>query len=136
MKTRDGHWSDQFVVRGGRYYIRYEVARWSEPILDVMYWPVSRWTNGGARVEDLPLPAHSCGEGSYTVRRERDLDKPQLGFDAFFTVYLENGGQTKADPALGEHLAIEAPKVRKGIEVRYKDGAWQKYSKREGWIHA
>lgn len=31
---------------------------------------------------------------------------------------------------------IPCPKVRKGIETRYRNGNWEKYSKAKGWIRA
>lgn len=35
-----------------------------------------------------------------------------------------------------EELDVPCPKVRKGTATRWYRGAWQKYSKREGWIPA
>jgi hypothetical protein len=126
------YWRDQLVKRDHKLFIRYETCRYSEPIKDVLYWPVS---HASAFVgETFPLPARDAGNGSYTVRRNPDLDKSDCGYDAHFTVYFPNGGATKAE--FVETSEIPCPKVRKGIETRYHNGRWEKYTKQGGWIAA
>ena len=133
MKTRDYYWTAQLVERDRKLFIRSEIIRYGEPMMDILYWPVSHVTAGFERSE-LPLPAHSLGsEHGYSIRREKDLDKVVCGYDAHFNVYLPDGGRTKAE--FVETVSIDCPKVRKGIETRWRNGSWEKCLK-SGWVSA
>ena len=102
MKTRNYYWNEQLVLcgvgRDGVLCIRMEYNQSDKPIKTVLYWPVAIDMGQVCRIDraTLPLPAHRACDGTYTVRLEADLDKPQCGYDAHATVYLPQGGQTKA----------------------------------------
>jgi hypothetical protein len=49
-------------------------------------------------------------------------------------VRLLEGGRTQA--IYQETITIPPPKVRAGIEIRYRSGHWQKYLKAKGWVPA
>lgn len=130
--ARNYYWHDELVKRDGKIYIRSEYTQGSQPVRTIMYWPVS---HANAVIgEVFPLPARRADSGLYNVRREPDLNKADCGYDAHFSVYLPEGGNTKAE--IVENVDYPCPRVRKGIETRYHNGSWQKYSKREGWIAA
>lgn len=95
-----------------------------EPTQMVLYWPT------GIRVYDFQ---RGYGEGlmGRSVRYSGSsglysIDGTQL------KIRLATGGQTK--PIHSKKVPIPAPKVRKGVEVRYYDGRWEKYLKTKGWV--
>ena len=47
---------------------------------------------------------------------------------------LQNGGSTK--PLDVVHEPIVCPRVRSGVETRYREGQWEKYLSRKGWVTA
>jgi hypothetical protein len=53
-----------------------------------------------------------------------------------WSVYCGNGAYLDIIAAETADQTIEdwpCPKVRKGVETRYRHGAWEKYTKRDGW---
>lgn len=67
--------------------------------------------------------AFDLGGGCY---RPRHIDVNRL-------YCLQNGGQTL--PIATVSAPIPCPKVRRGVQVRYRDGVWQKCLKK-GWVYA
>jgi hypothetical protein len=65
------------------------------------------------------------GGGTYRIR---------MAAYTYRTASLSEYGNTRSMAIETEPIA--APKVRKGIETRYRDGRWQKYLKSEGWVTA
>jgi hypothetical protein len=57
-----------------------------------------------------------------------------VGNGIFVEGELPQGGSTPA--IVVETTDIPRPKVRAGIETRWSDGQWQKYTKARGWIAA
>lgn len=57
-----------------------------------------------------------------------------LGNGNYFYGTMAQGGSTPA--IITEESEVECPKVRAGIETRWKDGCWQKYLKTKGWVAA
>ena len=70
--------------------------------------------------EKLGQPLHAIGNGCYE-------DRDKLRYT------LTEGAQTKAK--YWGTTAVEEPKVRKGIRVRWNNG-WEKYLKTQGWVSA
>jgi len=96
----------------------------SEPKMLVLYWPT------GIRAADFQASYGSDMMGRQ-VRSGRFggsyiIDGTRL------QVNLTDGGQTR--PIHSKKVPIPAPKVRKGVEVRYYDGRWEKYLKTKGWV--
>lgn len=115
----------------GRLCIRYEYSNYTEPKILTMWWGadggwMSRYDaeQGGL----IGKEARSIGNGSYSVKIGEGL----AGY--WVTLRLPEGGSTKAFKI--QERAYPCPKVRKGIEVRYRSGKWQKYLKSEGWVTA
>lgn len=111
-----------------------EESDWSEPVLRRWYWEI--WSGGKSAAECYALghglQRRRTGEsnGQYVYSYD-----PSLPPGASRTVFmLKDGGRTQAYRIDSE--PIPAPKVRKGIETRWKDGHWQKYLKAEGWVRA
>ena|SRR3990167_693438 len=106
--------------------IREEENDSNDPVRRITFWPVSQCSETWLQEMDfLDKEATYQGGGTYSVR---------IAPYTYRTCALAEYGNTRA-------LAIEtepipAPKVRKGLEVRYRDGRWQKYLKSEGWIAA
>jgi hypothetical protein len=74
--------------------------------------------------------AEPCGThgGTYTVRT---ADYPA---GRYMTVRLADGGRTHS--IAFETGPIPPPKVRAGIETRYRNGQWCKLLKSRGWVTA
>lgn len=111
--------------REGKLYVVYETTKDSEPTLVRMWWPVQQ-TRGNA----------------YNMNRPEPGDKATSSGD-WWMCYREGCGSTGSVSFPGntqatfvETEAVPPPKVRKGIEIRWYQGHWEKYSKREGWIRA
>ena len=111
--------------KNGWLCIRYTIPAYDKPEMLVTWWPICRASMTEA-AEWIGLEAHDFGSGTYAVR------VPGTGFDRKF--YLMNGGSTT--PIANSADPFPAPKVRKGIQLRYNYGRWQKYLKSEGWVTA
>ena len=114
----------------GTLCVRDEYNQYSEPKKQVLYWPVNREASRNAALTVFPeieTGAELHGrDGCYSFYRGMGSYSP--------TIRLENGGATKAIKV--ETLDVPPPKVRKGIEVRYRNGVWEKYLKTQGWVIA
>lgn len=97
-----------------------------EPVRRITYWPVSQGSEAWLRDMDyLNKEATYDGNGCYQIRIAPYVYRP---------CNLAEYGQTRSLAV--ETEPIPAPKVRKGIETRYRDGRWQKYLRSEGWVNA
>lgn len=95
------------------------VYEYAEPIQTIRWWP-------------LPTASGRVKQG----------DKCYYRGDGYYLVYTSNGGMNFRLPAGG---STEATKItrepvplppRTRLSCRWKDGRWQKLSKRDGWIDA
>jgi len=113
--------------------LEYRDGAWQVTVADAMLAEPTRYLTSWRVTGAFPAP------GSYGPA-------PQLTDGAEVT-YLHNGrfqlyrdgGYTWIDTEeKGERRteSIPPPRVRAGVDVRYHDGRWQKYSKRLGWSNA
>lgn len=121
-------WHDDWVC------IVWTSSTWGKPELVSHWWPVA----GGcgrrdhpewADVIGLPATSSSIGSGDFSVK----VGGPGLG-GYWRGLRLRDGPQTQ--PIRTDIVPYPCPKVRKGMETRYRDGRWQKYLKTEGWVAA
>ena len=106
----------------------------TEPKRVTWWWPImTDVSKANAEIYALGHklgPYNGTSDGRYCYSYD-----PTLPPGAHRTVFhLVNGGRTQAIKI--EEETIPPPKVRKGVELRWKDGRWQKYLKREGWVNA
>ena len=72
------------------------------------------------------------------------IDRAATSAGGFVSCYLGDGAYFRARmPLLGQTPAlsitetpIPRPKVRVGVETRYRDGRWEKLLKARGWVAA
>ena len=57
-----------------------------------------------------------------------------LGNGNYFQGTMAQGGSTPA--IITEQTPVPCPKVRAGIETRWRNGRWEKYLKTKGWVSA
>ena len=94
----------------------------SEPTMQVLYWPVTKSTLQELKDMDfLDKEVTYEGSGVYNMR---------LAPYQYQRLALIDGGSTK--PLEVERYPIPAPKVRKGIPVRWRNSRWEKALK-TGW---
>ena len=115
------------TVKDGFLCIRYTDGYSNEPKRVILYWPVCRY-DADCHAHLIDKEAFDANNGSFSVRNG---SSPYSGWT---TLPLREGGTTK--PIAVEHERIEPPKVRKGIEIRYRSGRWEKYLKSQGWVMA
>jgi hypothetical protein len=109
------------------WYVMAKYSLQSTPAFRVMFWKVSHGERLGALSPEKHDGAdlHRSDSGRYVVAGPRD--------DLIYgKIVVCVDPQAQAD--LIEEIEFPCPKTR--LETRYRDGAWQKYSKREGWISA
>lgn len=111
--------------RDGWLFVRHVYRADLDPRSDIYWWPTdcraSTFISNYGR-ELLGCPLIDCGSGIYRIDQTR------------IRVHLTNGGRTQA--TLVEHEEVPVPKVRKGIQLRWNRGRWEKYLKRGGWTTA
>lgn len=118
--------------RDGLLYVRAEFADYGKPEKVIHYWPVRGTDGRQLRVDQYnrqyvgeELAWAQIGAGNYYVKNRPAMSP--------VNVRLLNDGQTQA--AWTETEPIPEPKQRgKKCETRYKDGRWQRYKQREGWV--
>jgi len=116
----------------GIIHVCEEYTRSDEPILDRIYYSTGQRTAShlrewiGATVE----PSHP----GYCYRVTKYSDGKPYYYTPPLTVMLVNGGKTT--PTKGESEPVPPPRVRRGIELRWYRGRWEKLLKREGWVTA
>ena len=114
------------AYRNGHLCIRYQDTRSDIPEITVLYWPILR-TIEAEYAEHYGKTAHDENDGIYSVQAGSGP------FSGWIRFRLTEGGQTK--PIAQDAVPIPKPKVRKGIEVRYRYGRWEKLLK-TGWTTA
>lgn len=107
--------------------VKYTDTDFFKPIRYHIYWPVKQCPKSDADYL-IGREAGESGSGRYGARTD---DYPR-GY--FVELPLLNGGQTM--PIHSEEEPIPVPKVRRGIETRYRNGKWEKYLKAQGWVSA
>jgi hypothetical protein len=96
------------------------------PEMQITWWPIKQESREFLdNMEVIGKDARYTGDGCYSVR---------IGADQNLPVRMPEGGQTRSLAIAYE--PIPAPKVRKGTEIRFRNGQWQKYSKTQGWVAA
>lgn len=107
-------------------YIVFEDTRWSEPYIFRCYYPV-HWDHTATKFFQH-YGEHKRGMTvTWQPMMQRYQDEEQLCY------LLPYAGYTT--PAFTEEIPLPCPKVRTGIETRYRDGRWQKLL-RDGWVPA
>jgi hypothetical protein len=117
----------KLAERDGKLFVVYASPLDGAPKLRCLWWAVEK-TRGNAYNAYRPEAGdtvRSTGDEWWTANREGVASN--VGCVAF-----SSGKQ--ADYI--EEIDVPAPKVRKGIETRWHQGAWQRFSKRDGWIPA
>jgi len=110
-------------------YIAWTTNEYSTPRQVTQYWPTTEsaadtirfLAEAGKTLADVEL--HRGHPGEYSFRTGG-------AWSSWVRCNLTNGGRTLPDHT--EVIDLPAPKVRKGIEVRYRNGRWQKCL-RTGW---
>jgi hypothetical protein len=97
-----------------------------EPVAQVMVWEMLEAACSG----------YSWCEQGQAIGREASIADGvvscYLGQGNYVRCYLPERGSTKATMVRSE--SVPCPKVRKGIETRWRDGRWQKLL-RAGWTN-
>ena len=117
------------VLENGRILIREVTAKHDRPENMVHFWP-TRFTHW-----DLDNP---CGE-AYDVA---DIEVQKCSSNGY-SLKFPSCGFWSDTPLANDAKAVRVeteprpcPKVRKGIETRYRYGTWQKCLKTRGWVTA
>lgn len=100
---------------------------WAKPKIIVHVWEVAgyKWRGCYINIKDAIGKPATLQDGRVSC---------YVGNGSYIEGTLEHGGQTKAISV--ETLDAERPKVRRGVEIRWRDGCWEKYLKRDGWVRA
>lgn len=124
--------ADTLVERDGLLYVRSDMVHYDAPKVTSNFYPVSDGYGGQVRASDFnrehigkPVK-YVSGHGFYRLERGAMLGD--------IIIRLPQGGQTQA--TFQETEDVTCPKVRRGIETRWRDGRWQKYLKTSGWVSA
>lgn len=110
----------------GKWAIRQEMTISYEPMMLIYYWPVETVT---------PIFGSELWDGMA-------LTPKGSGGDFSWYNAITPGNYTSVGVGLRtqclkvEQVKIEPPKVRTGIQTRWKDGRWQKYLQAKGWVNA
>ena len=106
---------------GQTWRVEVSNAMYSEPTRQTTSWLVTgcRYTGGLAPTLADGLEVRFADGDSWSAYRHGE----------YTTITTEHIGLPRCEP-------IPAPKVRAGVEVRYRDGRWQKYLKSQGWVTA
>lgn len=107
------------VLLDGVPHVRCPMTLFAEPVEVVRYWPLPAATG---RVDEGDETFYQ-GDGYVLVTNSRWGGRNYA---------LPNGGQTEAVKV--EEFPVPEPKTR--LETRWKDGRWEKLTKRSGWVAA
>ncbi len=138
--------SDYLEPFNGRLHIVNVDTDTREPVTRRLYWPVlttEGWVPCWYRAGESGEYCTICGQPKDSVGHRHALEPVAIsGHDGRYGGTLANGARftVTIDPR-GQAVKIDetpiaCPKVRKGIEVRYARGVWQKYLKSSGWVRA
>jgi hypothetical protein len=118
--------------RWGMLCVRDSFYCYDQPQKITQYWPLhsgERYRNDVLatfpELETSAVAVQAAGSGSYRFTRSSG-ERCEL--------MLPEGGSTKAIRV--ETSDVPAPKVRKGTEIRWRNGCWEKYLKSAGWTLA
>ena len=99
----------------------------SEPKMVTVYYPIGKFS----RIIDInyfemtPVVKTNL-PGEYMLYINSTIGR--------ISIYLSDMGKTIPIETLIKE--VSCPKVRKGIEVKWKNGCWQKYLRSAGWVSA
>jgi hypothetical protein len=110
-------------VREGRVYYVWESPMDSEPTIQ-RYWYAT-----AARPEQVKDGGQARKEAPGCVLLERSEGGKSIAQSTWLQAAMD--GST---PTFTETEQIPPPRVRKGVEIRYYSGAWERYYKGQGWI--
>lgn len=121
------------VLRNRRIYVREALPMHDEPKAIVRYYAtrftahdLENWT--GAEPDDVAdvqvMDGCDCSPFGYSIRFPR----------CSFWSPVPLLGTSKPD--FMETEDIPKPRVRRGVEVQYRNGRWEKYLKTKGWVAA
>lgn len=123
-----------FCVLNGTIHVRQEYSpEYIEPRYSVHYYPTGIFSNAfittfGALEDQEICNAHEqFHQGIYQFRHKG------YGFREWHRIQLPQLAKTEATKI--EFVDIPCPKVKKGINTRYKNGKWEKELK-SGWCSA
>lgn len=114
--SRGAYFTIGFDRENTAYVVR-ATTLWSEPKVGHAWFPIYSSTCRMTGLEGKLLDEGSSIGGTTAYRYER------------CTIYVRND----AEPVKVEHFEVPPPKVRKGTEVRWHEGEWQKRLKK-GWV--
>jgi hypothetical protein len=115
--------------RDGWLCLRVAEPMFNEPQLVTLWFPIERENPGDRAVLDLTGCHGSMHGGRVSFRMGTSStaawaqERP-----------LPDGGKTVAIASMV--TPIPCPKVRAGIQTRYRNGRWEKYLKSAGWVAA
>ena len=112
---------DILDLKNGFLCVRDSFAQYDEPKRITSWWAFGK-VDAVDWQSELGQQLTTHGNGVYRVRLCNGMVERYLR--------LPEGGRTKA--MFTEVTEIACPKVRKGIETRYRNGSWQKLLK-SGW---
>jgi hypothetical protein len=109
--------------RDGWLCVKYTSSQWLTPEVVTIWWPVRECSSREAdELGILGVEALRQSPGNYVAR--------SASYQWWYDLPLKDGGRTQ--PIHTEVVPYPCPKVRKGIEVEYRQGQWWKRLK-SGW---
>jgi ssDNA-binding Zn-finger/Zn-ribbon topoisomerase 1 len=123
---------DTIAKIGRRVYMKSTVADWTVPKATDLYWLLDLHPD----TDGIDGTGDHRPEVRYIGGRTSIMLKSHLGWKSIQVPILNadgtrGWGETQA--AIVYSYDVPCPKVRKGIEVRWYQGKWQKYTKARGW---
>lgn len=114
------------AMRNGKLFVACVIRLENEPRQRRLWWPVvaavgNSYNGLRPQVDDIARSRDDAWQTS------RPGDQASSG-----SVLTPRNVQA----SFVDEESVSCPKVRKGIEVRWHQGAWQKYSRIHGWIAA
>lgn len=130
MSTYSKH---SVVVRDGKVYVRAEYTGYTDPEIQVCYYPTAceprtLRQNGIESGEPCEPDGRDNSAGQYNLTNHRLMN------GRYLMIALVDAGRTKAE--IVERIPVACPKVRAGVEVQWRNGRWEKLLKSKGWVPA
>jgi hypothetical protein len=121
---------DTLIDLDGWAVVRSPYTYSDKPEEVVNYYPTGLRTMQLTRDHGIPVPAELeySRDGEYAVMTGRAM------YSQARIIALPDRGRTQCIKQ--EIIPIPCPKVRKGIETRWRNSRWEKYLKSEGWVIA
>ena len=115
------------VLEQGHLCIREVHESSAEPVRTIHYWPIRRmaqweWDSWGSDWREAVWRYN--GDGVYVAYINGQ----------HVSAVLQDRGNTLAILQVSER--IPCPRTRQGTPVRWRNGRWEKYLKRDGWVRA